>query len=61
MDTQVVHHHDPVNDLQQGFVCDWLIGFLQRSPQQQAVVTMATLDFRWQRNKQERGEMREDR
>lgn len=47
MNTQVVHHDDPVDDLQQRLVCDRLIGLLQRSPQQQAVVTVATLDLRW--------------
>lgn len=45
MNTQVVHHHDPVHDLQEGLVCKALIGLLLRPPQQQAVVTMATLDF----------------
>lgn len=51
MDTQVVHHHDPVHDLQQRLVCNLLIGLLERSPQQQAVVAMTTLDFRLQRNR----------
>lgn len=49
MDAQVVHHHDPIHNLQKGLVCDWLIGFLQRSPQQQAIVTMAPLDYRSKR------------
>jgi len=45
MDAQVVHHHDPINNLQQGLVSDWLIGLLVRPSQQQAVVTVASLDF----------------
>lgn len=44
MNTQVVHHHDPIQDLQQGLLCDWLLRFFQRSPQQQPIVTMASLD-----------------
>lgn len=56
MDTQVVHHHDPINNFQQGLICDWLIRLLQRSPQQQAVITMASFNFRLKRNKQERKE-----
>lgn len=51
MDAQVVHHHDAVNYLQQGLVCHWLVGLRQRSPQQQAVVTMASLDFRLERER----------
>lgn len=56
MNTQVVHHHDPINYLQQGLICDWLIGLLQRSPQQQAVVTMASLDFGLNREETNRKE-----
>ena len=46
MDAQVVHHYDPINDLQQGLLCDWLIRLFQRSPQQQAIVAMASFNFR---------------
>lgn len=44
MNAQVVHHHDPIQDLQQGLLCDWLLRLFQRSPQQQPIVTMASLD-----------------
>jgi len=46
MDTQVVHHYDPINNLQQGLLCDWLVWLFQRSPQQQAIVAMATLNLK---------------
>ena len=46
MDTQVVHHYDPIDDLQQGLLCDWLIRLFQRSSQQQAIVAMASFNFR---------------
>lgn len=45
MNAQVVHHHNSIQNLQQGLFCDWLLGLFQRSPQQQPItVTMASLD-----------------
>lgn len=45
MNTQVVHHHDAIQYLQQGLVCHLLVRLIYQSPQQQAVITVATLNF----------------
>lgn len=53
VNAQVVHHHDTVDDLKQRLVCDWLIWLLLRSPQQQAVVSVAPFDCMAERRQEE--------